>query len=271
MKELLKRLFDAVTLPLCRQPLVLKVLDRLLYQRRRAVRQILEQRLRAVGEYGDEVQRGPFIGMKYLPERYASCRFEKIVGTYEHEVHVWLAELAATRRYATIFNIGAAEGFYTAGLARLFPSARVLSYESIEYNRGYCRDLLLLNGVADRVEMHATCTLDDLRALNPTGPVLVVMDIDLGERLLLDPNQIPWLRQADVLVETHECLRGGEGINQLLRDRFSPSHAIREVTSAGLCYADYPLLRPLLFDEINALVGDDRRGLQDWLLMQPLA
>ncbi len=272
IKSLARRAFDGFTLPVCGLPRVGKVLRRMGYQHKRALRHAAEQKLKEAGLYGDDVQQGPFKGLKYLPgDAYASCRFEKIIGAYEHELHPWFAELTSTRRYSTIFNIGAAEGFYTAGLARLFPDARVLSYESQEEERTYCRSLLDLNQVTARVEMHSTCTLESLRALQPAGPVLVLMDIDLGELLLLDPVQIPWLNQADILVETHECLPGGEGSNQILIDRFKGSHDIRQVTSSGLRYADYPLLRPLLFEEIHALVADDRRGLQDWLLMTPKA
>ncbi|MDB6075048.1 MAG: hypothetical protein JWO89_2688 [Verrucomicrobiaceae bacterium] len=268
MKQVLRKIFDTVTLPLFRQPLALKVLRQIVYQHKRAKRQVIEHHLRANGSYGDVVQRGPLAGLKYLPpERYASCRFEKIIGAYEHEIYPWLTELAATRQYTTVLNVGAAEGFFTAGLARLFPKAKVLSYESTEEGRDYCGELIKLNEVADRVEIHGTCTLEEFAAVNPNSPTLLMMDIDLGERLLLDLDKVPWLRHADVLVETHDCLK--EGTTRLIIDRFAHSHNIRQVTSAGLPYANYPILRPLLFEDIQAMVGDDRRGLQDWLLMQP--
>lgn len=268
MKELVRKIFDTVTLPLCRTQPALRLLRLFGYQRTRAMRGLLEERLRSEGRYGDVVQKGPLQGLQYLPPaQYASCRFEKIIGTYEHEIMPWLAELAATRRYAAIVNVGGAEGFYTAGLARLFPEAKVLSYESTPEGRDYCRQLVALNAVASRVEIKGTCSLEEFAALQPAGPALVMMDIDLGERLLLDPGKIPWLKQADILVETHDCLEAGT--TQLVRDRFAATHNIRQVTSAGLPYGEYPVLRPLLFEEIYALVGEDRRGLQDWLLMQP--
>lgn len=268
MKQLLRKIFDGVTLPLFRKPLTLKVLRHVAYQHKRAMRHVIELRLRAAGAYGDVVQRGPLAGLKYLPpERYASCRFEKIIGAYEHEIYPWLAELASTRSYSTVLNVGAAEGFFTAGLAKLFPSAKVLSYESTEQGRSYCQDLVKLNEVADRVKIHGTCTLEEFAALQPASPTLLMMDIDLGELLLLDPDRVPWLSHADILVETHDCLK--DGTTQIILDRFAKSHDIRQVTSAGLPYGSFPILRPLLFEEIHAMVADDRRGLQDWLLMQP--
>ncbi len=268
MNQPLRRRIDNAALRLCRVQPVNRLIQYLAYQRKRVLRRDLETRLHAAGEYGDEVQRGPFQGLKYLPvENYASCRFEKIIGAYEHEIHPWIEELAADRNYATILNVGAAEGFYTSGLARLFPSARVLSYESTEAGRDYGRELAKLNGVADRVEIHATCSVPELLQAAITAPVLVMMDVDSAESRLLDPQEVPWLRKADILVEMHECFQSG--INDLIEGRFKTTHTIRKIRNAGLAYARYPALQSLRFEEIYALVAEDRPSLQDWFLMQP--
>ena len=267
-KTMLRRQVDSLAVGLCRSRLASKIIQYLAYQRKRAIRREVEGRLCRSGEYGDVVQRGPFAGLKYLPlERYASCRFEKILGAYEHELHAWVSDLVANRNYATIFNIGAAEGFYSCGLARLFTGAMVKSYESTESARQYCQTMANLNGVAERVEIHATCSVESLRTSPPNGHVLVVMDVDGAERALLDPNAVPWLRTADVLVETHECFTSG--INSVLEDRFGTSHTILKTKNSGLPYADYPPLLSLTFEEIYAMVGEDRPSVQDWFLMRP--
>jgi hypothetical protein len=267
IKALLKKCFDAATLPLCRLRGVSAAIQKLAYQRKRVHRRAIERRLRASGKYGDEVQRGPFAGLRYLPpEQYASCRFEKIIGAYEHEIHGLITDLAATGRYATIVNVGAAEGFYTVGLARLFPNAKIISYESTEAGREYCAKLAELNGVAARAEIRGECTLAEFHTLAPPGPVLVWMDIDLGERVILDPEAVPWLGEADILVELHECLQAGT--NALVVGRFEKTHRIRQFASAGLAYADYPPLRGLTFAEIYDMVCEDRPGPQDWCFME---
>jgi hypothetical protein len=93
------------------------------------------------------------------------------------------------------------------------------------------------------------------------------MDIDTGERAVLDPLKVPWLTGVDILVELHDCMEAG--LTDLIRSRFTGTHRIEQITNAGLDYARYPVLRNLLFSEIEALVGEDRRGLQDWLFMEP--
>lgn len=238
------------------------------YQLKRAMRRKLEHRLSTLGTYGNEVMDGPFKGLRYPPmSQWASCRFEKIIGAYEHELHGLVHRLSAEKQYDVIVNVGAAEGFYTAGLALLFPAARVVSYEHNETTASFCRNLCRINHVSERVEQRGHCTAEELRGLNPAGRVLVWMDIDTGERPVLDPDKVPWLRGADILVEMHDCME--PGLTPLIRGRFDATHDIEQFTSSGLEYSRYPLLQGLFFNEIYALVGEDRRGVQDWLFMQP--
>jgi predicted O-methyltransferase YrrM len=269
MKNLLRHLADWVTLPVLRFSWADRFAGFLSYQRRRATRRKIETRLYASGEYGDEVTVGPFKGLRYPPlDQWASCRFEKIIGAYEHELHGLVTRLAATKQYDLIVNVGAAEGFYTAGLAMLFPKVKIVSFEADEKRTRFCRNLCRLNQVWERIETRGHCSPEDLAALNPTGRVLVWMDIDTGERPVLDPAKVPWLRDADILVELHDCLEAG--LTPLIRGRFEGTHHIEQFNTTGLEYGRFPLLRDMLFNEIEALVGEDRRGLQDWFFMEPL-
>lgn len=268
VKAALHWLFDRLTLPWCGSGVGGSMVRHLAYQRKRMVRRHAEAKLQASGQYGDEVRRGPFAGLRYLPrEHYASCRFEKISGAYEHELHSLWEEIATSKHYRTVVNVGAAEGFYTVGLARMFPEARVISYEMTQEGQDFCAELARLNQVSDRIQVLGACTPEALASLSLTSPVLLLMDTDLGERTLLDSARVPWLQKADILVELHECLQAGT--NELIRSRFESSHRIRQIVNAGLEYARFPELRNLTFEEIYALVSEDRAGLQDWYFMEP--
>lgn len=239
------------------------------YQLKRSIRRNAESRLRSMGLYGDIVMLGPFAGMRYpSPEQWASHRFEKIIGAYEHELHPLLSRLASTKQYDLVVNVGAAEGFYTCGLARLFPSAQIISYESNPDWAPFCQELCRLNQVLDRVDARGNASLEILTGLDARGQIFVWMDAETEERQLLDPTKVSWLQQAEILVELHDCFE--PGLRELIMQRFAPTHRIEQFTSAGLDYARYPVLRGLLFTEIDALVGEDRRGIQDWLYMEPL-
>lgn len=268
MKKWVRAILDNLTLRLLRWPSAERFVGFLAYQRRRVIRARMEHQLRDQGAYGDKVMQGPFRGLTYPPlEQWASCRFEKIVGTYEHELHALIERLPATKSYQTIVNVGGAEGFYSVGLALLFPAARVVSFEAEAFNTAFGENLARLNGVRDRIDFQGFCTAETLAAVQPKGPVLVWMDIDTGERPVLDPSKVSWLLEADILVELHDCLE--PGLTPLIRSRFSPTHEIQQITNSGIEYARYPILRDLHFSEIEALVGDDRSGLQDWFFMEP--
>lgn len=268
MKKLLRRFADWITLLALRFSWADRLAGFLAYQRRRATRRKIEGPLYASGVYGDEVMAGPFKGLRYPPlNQWASCRFEKIIGSYEHELHSLVIRLAATKQYDLIVNVGAAEGFYTAGLAMLFPKAKLVSFEADEDRTRFCRNLCRINQVWDRVETRGHCSAEDLATLKPAGRVLVWMDIDTGERPVLDPAKVSWLSGADILVELHDCLE--PGLTPLIRGRFEKTHRIEQFTTTGLEYSRYPLLRNMPFHEIEALAGDDRPGLQDWFFMEP--
>lgn len=238
------------------------------YQRKRAMRRRVEARLAEAGLYGDVVERGPFRGMKFLPRSdWSSCRFEKIIGAYEFEIADLISELAETKDYQRIINIGAADGFYSAGMALLFPNARVFSFEIQPSKRDYLDRFAKLNNVRDRIEIRSRCEVEDLQRFELTERDLIIMDVDGAEEVLLDVETNPSLKRCEVLVELHDCILPGLG--EMIRSRFRPTHVIRDYFNAGLKYEDYPILHGLPFEEIYAMVGEDRSGLQDWAMMEP--
>lgn len=242
-----------------------RVFDWLALQRRRAVRRAVEDRLRAAGEYGEVVSYGPFQGLRY-PPGWADSRFEKIIGAYEAELHPLLESLCA-QPFTDIVNIGAAEGYYAVGLARRLPAATVHAFEMDPGRRQMCAAMAGLNGVAARVRVLGAATPPALNALNLGPRVLVVCDCEGAERELLQPETVRWLAAAEIVVEVHEFM--APGVSDALRRRFADTHALQVISTAGLAYARYPILRRLTFAEIHAMVGEERAQLMDWFHFAP--
>lgn len=260
LKQRLSRWTADLALAVLRCEPLGRVFDWLAWQRRRAVRRRVEQRLRAAGQYGEVVSYGPFQGLQY-PPGWADSRFEKIIGAYEAELHPLLESICATP-YTDVINIGAAEGYYAVGLARRLPQAVLHAFEMEEARREQCRAMAQLNGVATRLHVHGLCDTPALLRLNPGARPLVVCDCEGAELELLDPVAVPWLRRADVLVEVHDFK--APGLSDILRRRFAESHNLRIIPMAGLAYAHYPVLRQLTFAEIHAMVGEERAQLMEW-------
>ena len=171
---------------------------------------------------GPQLAAGPFAGMSYVVRASEGARIPRMLGVYEASLAPVIEEIVA-RDYATVLDIGSAEGYYAVGLARRMPGARVLARDGDPAARALCATMAAANGVAARVEIGGIIDHAGL-ALCAETPTVVICDIEGGEVDLLDPEAAPALRAADLLVEVHEGMR--PGALALLQDRFAPSHNI---------------------------------------------
>jgi hypothetical protein len=219
---------------------------------------------------GGKVLAGPFAGMRYVDRSYGSAYWPKLLGTYELELHTTLAELLAGE-FATVLVAGAAEGYYAVGMATRMPPARVVAWEASGEARKALGELARLNGVSERIEVRGICDFGGLReALAGAAPRLLLADLDGGEAGLLDPEALPALRSAWIVVETHDCFV--PGVAALLAERFASSHRVEAVTARPRVASDAPLL-PIassLHGALAQLLSERRPPGNDWLVMTPL-
>lgn len=211
--------------------------------------------------------RGPFKGMVYPdPERWASCRFEKVLGFYEFELHPALANfIGSGKQYTDIVIIGAAEGYYAVGLGRAFPSAKVHAFEPHPQRTSVMSDLAKLNGVADRLSIGGFCSPSILKGIALGGQPLVICDVDGYEEIVMNPEEVPWLKSADIVVELHDFIVAK--VSELVRSRFEDTHHIDVLSVKNVPFEEFPALRNLPMYEIQAMTESDRPFIQDWFVM----
>lgn len=160
-----------------------------------------------------KVASGPFRGTR--------CRFTdtgdgvvaKLLGTYECELHPAFREAIASHPELVV-DVGAAEGFYVAALARALPEARVIAYEAKSSWHPRLQDNLNLNRIDERCELRGLCEPTDfalLAASNRGRKMLLIMDIEGAEFQLLSEESISYLRDAYLLIELHEPTSREEG------------------------------------------------------------
>lgn len=217
-------------------------------------------------QHGTTVLSGAMAGLEFLPRSAEGCHVAKLLGCYEQPLQPYL-EAAVRERYCTILNIGCAEGYYAVGMARRMPGTQVIACDSNAAAQTTCRALAEKNGVTDRVRIgghfeHANfAEFADCRTL-------VLCDIEGGEGELLDPSAAPALRRMDLIVESHECLRGG--ITDLLCSRFESTHEITVIHDDGLrSVASLPPWFSSLahLDQLLA-TWEWRSGATPWLVMK---
>jgi predicted O-methyltransferase YrrM len=227
---------------------------------------------RYVRRFGLSVRRGPFAGMELPREIVGRNPFltAKLIGSYESELHPWLERVTAGP-YRLVVDIGAADGYYVAGLARRMPHARVIAWEADPVQARLARLTAERNGVADRVDVRGLCRIEDLAGLNGDGPALVVIDAEGAEDELLDPERAPVLRDATVIVEVHEMF--APGVTERLRRRFAATHTFEQLIDGPRHRDDYPELYELQVDNLerDLAVTESRNAATPWLLIEPRA
>lgn len=217
-------------------------------------------------QQGPVVLEGPLQGLDFLPQSAEGCHVAKLLGCYEQPLLPFIAEAIQTA-YPLVLNIGCAEGYYAVGMARKMPQTKILAFDLNPRAQEVCAELASRNQVADRVMVGSLFRPEDFAAY--TGrQVLVLCDIEGGERELLDPELAPALRGMDLIVESHECLK--PGMTQLLIDRFAPTHTITLVEDNGQRHLHNA---PAWFNNLAHLdqllaVWEWRSGPTPWLVMK---
>jgi hypothetical protein len=244
----------------------------------KALRRVVPTRCRPIG-YLDHLARkrtaglvhaGPFAGMRYVDRSVGSCFIPKLLGTYERELATKI-EWICRRQPVLVVDVGAAEGYYAVGLAMRIPRARIIAFELDETGQAALRRMAELNGVADRLTVHGRCAPADLAAALGGHPrPVVICDVE-GDEALLDPERVPALRAAVVLVETHEFVR--RGITDELCRRFASSHHVERIWQEPRSRAEFPwrtlgtMALPVSY--LDWAVSEWRPERMSWLWMSP--
>ncbi|MCU0833655.1 MAG: hypothetical protein MUC77_04345 [Chromatiaceae bacterium] len=217
---------------------------------------------------------GMFAGMDYAAESHGSLFLPKILGTYEKELTNHLDRLQEEAIEAIVV-VGAAEGYYAVGFALRWKTACIVAFEPNPAARTCLAAMAHKNGVANRLQVQGICDVPSLRsALNMAVRPFVLVDIEGGEAILLDPTVVEELGKATVVVELHEF--AVPGVGALIRSRFEGSHEIEEVFAVPRTPHDFPLDLGRLKGSVSAgaavqIMSEGRPPNMSWLVIRPKA
>ena len=223
-----------------------------------------------------KVHSGPFNGLKYVDNAVGSAYISKLMGSYEKELAPVINTIAG-KGFQAIIDVGAAEGYYAVGMARLLPRSKVIAFESETAGQQLIKEMAAKNQCAN-LEIKGECDPDHLRAalsrcdLNST---CIIMDVEGYERTLLDPALIPDLKQVHVLFEVHDCF--DPDLAMLIFNRFKDSHYFEEIVSTARTKSDMPsaIIKQLPWycrtkRAVHNLLDEQRGGVMRWFWMQPI-
>lgn len=215
------------------------------------------------------VQTGPFTGMTILPKVIWGDGdiAAKLLGLYEDELHRFIID-AALKNPDLVINVGCAEGYYAIGMARLLPESKVIAVDINDVCTAICQensDTNQTNNVSVVQQTVDTAWLSqNLRA--STRP-MVIMDCEGAELQLLDPNPVPELAKAYILVECHDCITAG--ITEKLIQRFQNTHNIALQDQTTKDVYQFGFLKNLSDCDKWALVHEGRPSTMSWLYLSP--
>jgi hypothetical protein len=220
---------------------------------------------------GLRVSAGPFAGLAY-PRSLAihvPALAARLAGSYESELHDAVERLAASDPQLVV-NVGAGDGLYAVGMALRCPGAGVIAYELDPYPARVCRGVAEHNGVASRVRLRGACTVEGLAGVEAPGRTVLISDCEGAEDELVDPERVPWLRDASLLIEVHEAF--SPGLTARLHDRLANSHELETIPAARRYLEDHPMfweVPGLSLVQQERLMSELRPWRTLWLLASP--
>lgn len=217
------------------------------------------------------VRGGPFAGLRYVGDSPNPQIAPFLLGLNEKELWPFVQQLIAGEHDGFV-NVGAAEGYYTVGMARFSTIPKIISYEGDRFGRILTRFMARKNGVAGRIETRGLCDPAGLKeVLAPFKRPALLMDVEGYEEILADPVGNPHLARTTMIIELHEHQKP---MAELLRPRFAKTHALSEVWTQPRTIDDLPsALSPAswFFSRQRLLeLGTERRaGRMRWWLLTP--
>lgn len=210
---------------------------------------------------GGKVFSGPFAGMDIPEGSHLRSQPNAIIGTYEQEIHDIINETVCNPPTCVV-DIGAAGGFYVAGLARLIPDITVIAFEMNEMLWPEIERIASANSIhRNRIQIHGCCTADALANTVPDG-ALVICDCEGAERDILDPSLVPTLATCTILCELHDFLIPEANLTATLVARFRKSHTIEIRCESPRNPDDYRILRHLP-EHIRHVACDETRHISN--------
>lgn len=218
---------------------------------------------RLVERLGDRVQSGPFEGLTLTALTHAEQLGPFLLGVYESELdRAWQRVFLGD--YTQIIDVGAKFGYYAVGLAKRYPRASVVAFDTDWWAREALAEMALANR-ASNVAIAGYCTGAWL-ARNVGDAAFMLCDAEGFEADLFQGGLIHRLATATLLIETHDCFV--PGVHARLRLAFADSH---EVIEFGDPSARRQATAPLDFltDAERGLAEHEVRAAQRWLLCLP--
>lgn len=212
------------------------------------------------------VLNGPFKGLQY-PDliSFGSTLYPKLLGSYESELHKLIYNLLNCN-YDYIIDIGCAEGYYTVGFALHSKCSNIIAYDIDEKALTQCKLMSNINNVGNKISFGKLFTQEDIKNFDLEKRYLIICDCEGYENILFDSSVNKYLKNCDLLIETHDIFNINISTN--LNNIFKESHLCEIIYSVDDIQKakkyNYSLLQNLDLKYKKILLEEQRLGIMEW-------
>lgn len=214
---------------------------------------------------------GPFKGMLYVENSKGGAYLPKLLGIYERELSPKIMQWKDLA-FDKVLNVGAGEGYFTVGFALLTKCKNIVAYEPTLYACYLMEKLSELNGVTNSIRIEARlCEVKHMNEeLSGTKKPLVFMDVEGAELELLNPDLVPGLLNAYIMVEIHDTV--SPVLGSTIIDRFKDSHVFTEIIQEDRSIKDVPynsIWTSVLKGQFEKAIHEGRGSKMRWFAFEP--
>lgn len=216
-----------------------------------------------IERYGSKVLHGAFEGMILTPMTRKEHLAPYLLGIYECELEsAW--DTIFSLKLNQIVDIGSKIGYYAAGLARRFPEAEVIAFDTDRWARAATREMLRANQIAN-TKVLGFCG-PEWFPRNLKENAFLLSDCEGYEAVLFGKCDPRTFATATMLIEIHEQF--SPGVSEAIRSNFTGTHDIEVIGAATSSKLPFEL-KDFTADEQAMATSEYRTAQQSWFLLTP--
>ena len=240
----------------------------------------VEKRRKVLSDYLSKsldftVKYGPFTRLK-LSESASWGKLDTasmLFGLYEAPVVSYLAEAAEKYKRRIFIDLGAADGFYVAGMLQSGQISHSYGYELDGERRSAIAQLSRLNNIESQITIRGLANsnfVDDFSSVE-LEQALLLIDIEGHEFELIQDMDLMKLRKTILVIELHDFFVNNprDAVARLVA-RISETHKIKVIGTGARNLDHIPELHRLHDSDRWLICSEGRQAKMNWLCCEPI-
>ena len=201
-----------------------------------------------------EVLHGLFVGMNMKAiSSTGSNLYSKLLGCYEQLVMTELEVMLSIKKYENLINIGSDEGSYAVGIARLFPSMNIYTFDCNDVAQAECLKLSKLNKIKNKFIINGCFDATKIDIEDTNKATLFLVDCEGCENEIFTKEMIASFVNADYIIEMH--YENHPNLLDKLNSYFSETHNVKLLTAKS----DFEIIKQNKSPELVGLSFEQKK------------